>query len=233
MQEEILDFIKNNWTIIVGLGATIAYIIEKIISFNNGKKKKRESYNRVFTGLIKLYYSYIKHKGLYSEKAIFGVPDEEYIQVVKHIDTFDSDIQKFQNLLIDEVEIVPEISLKVHTVFEIIDRFGVIDRIGNSGIPNTEISDEEKLSIKRAQFFALDEFLSDFFKDIIEEIAKKTSVKKKFINDLFYLGSDEHEKETFDEQLKLIKRYYESLNRQGKMPNEVFMFLTNQLEQNN
>ena len=114
-------------------------------------------------------------------------------------------------------------------MFDTIDRFRVVDRIATSGQPNIEITDNEKLVIRRAQFSALEEFMTEFFKDVIEEIRKKTLVSKDFTNRLFYLDTEDYQQEAMTEQMNIMKRYYESLHRQGMLPDEVFNHLLQQL----
>jgi len=225
-----LKFLTDYWPQIVGVIAALAYLTEKAIIYYKESKKKKQAYHKVFTGAIKLYYSYQKHRVLYREEAVLGMPNEIYIVIVKHLDSFNADIDSFKNIIEEETEIIPEISLTTHAMFDIIDRFRVIDRISASGQPNTEISDNEKLVIRRAQFFALEEFLSEFFKDVIEEIRKKTLVSKTFTNRLFYLNSDEYEREAIVEQINIMKRYYESLHRQDALPEEIYNQLLEQLK---
>ncbi len=225
----LIKFLSENWTIIAGIAATIAYVTEKLISYFKENKKKKESYHKVFTGTIKLYFSYQKHKMLYQEETFMGFPDEIYMVIVKYLDTFNHDIENFKKIIEEETDIIPEISLTTYAMFDIIDRFRVVDRISSSGQPNTDITDSEKLTIRRAHFFALEEFMNDFFKDVIEEIRKETLVSKKFTNRLFYLDSEDYQQETFQEQMNIMKRYYESLHRQGELSEEVYQALLEQM----
>jgi hypothetical protein len=150
-----LKFLSDYWTVIAGGAAAVAYITEKVVAYYKETKKKKEAYHKVFTGVIKLYYSYQKHKIIYQEEAILGLPNEIYVVLANHMDTFNSDIEAFKVIIDEETEIIPEISLTTHAAFDILDRFRVIDRISASGQPGTVIGDNEKLVIRRA--------LSDFF----------------------------------------------------------------------
>lgn len=224
-----LKFLSDYWTVIAGVAATIAYLTEKTITYYKDSKKKKQAYHKVFTGVLKLYYSYQKHKIIYREEAVLGLPNEIYIVIAKHLDSFNADIDSFKKIIDEETEIIPEISLTTYAMFDIIDRFRVVDRISASGQPNTAITDNEKLVIRRGQFFALEEFLTEFFKDVIQEIRNKTLVSKKFTERLFYLDSDEYEREAIAEQINIMRRYYESLHRQGMLPSEIYNALLEQL----
>ncbi len=228
---KFIQFLSDYWTIIAGGAATIAYLTEKIITYYTDNKKKKEAYHKVFTGTIKLYFSYQKHRIIYQEQAVLGMPDDIYILITKHLDSFNMDIEKFKQVIDEETHIIPEISISTYAMFDIVDRFRLIDKISTSGQPNTEITDNEKLVIRRAQFSALEEFMKEFFKDVIEEIRKQTLVSKKFTKRLFYIDSREYLQKAMKEQMNIMKRYYQSLNRQGVLPEEVFNHLIQQIEQ--
>ncbi|MGE0636128.1 MAG: hypothetical protein AB7P01_06795 [Bacteroidia bacterium] len=224
-----IQFLSDYWTVIAGVAATIAYLTEKLFTYYTDNKKKKEAYHKVFTGTIKLYFSYQKHRMIYQEQAVLGMPNDIYNVIAKHLDTFNSDIEAFKLVIDEEADIIPEISLTTYAMFDIVDRFRVVDRITTSGQPNTEITDNEKLVIRRAQFSALEEFMTDFFKDVIEEIRKKTLVSKDFTKRLFYLDTEEYQQEAMTEQMNIMRRYYQSLHRQGMLPDEVFNHLLQQL----
>jgi hypothetical protein len=224
----IIKYLSENWTVIAGIGAMLAYIAEKLVSYYLENKKKKEAYHRVFTGTIKLYFNYNKAQLLYRE-SIITLPDEAYIFVAKYVDTFNSDILAFKKIIDEETEIIPEIALTTHALFDVVERLQVIDKISASGQLDVPITDKEKLIIRRAQFYALREFLEDFFREAIEEIRKRTFVGKKFTKRLFHFGSEQYQKEAIKEQLKIMRRYYESLHKQGIIPDEAYSVLINQL----
>lgn len=215
-----IKLLTDNWALISGIGVILAYLIEKIIIYFSNNKKKREAYDKIFNGTFKLYLSYFKHKLIYQEEADFAIPDEIYINISKNLDTLNSDIDAFKRIIDDESNIVPEILLQTYGMFDIIDRFRVVDRISSSGLSNIEITDIQKLKIRRAQFFALDEFMTDFFKDIIEAIRKKTSVNKNFTTMLFSFDTQEKKEEAIEIQSKLLRRYFQSLKNQDVLSTE-------------
>ena len=226
----MIELIQKYWTYIVGFGTLAAYLFEKGRAFWLETRKKKTAYNRVFTSVIKLYFSYIKHKTLYSEKSPFNFPDEIYSVIVKHIDTFNSDLDEFKLAVDKESEIIPEIIIQTYLLFDTIDRMRVMDKMKSSGATEVqEITEQENIVIKRALFHSLEDLFKEFFKDIITDIQKQTTVKKSFISNLFYFESEEYFSEVEEEQRKIMKRYYESLNRQGLLPDEIFNALLQEM----
>lgn len=217
----MIEFIEKYWIYIVSFGTISAYLFEKGRTLWLDKNKKKTAYNRVFTSIVKLYFSYIKHKTIYSEESPFDFPDDIYSVIVKHIDNFDSDIDEFKESVDKESEIIPEIIIQSYMLFDAIDRMRVFDRIKNSGALGVqEITEPEYIGIKRAHFHSLEEIFKEFFHDIITDIQKYTSTKKSFLKNLFYFESEEYIIEAEEDQKNIIKRYYESLNRQGLLPDE-------------
>lgn len=227
----MIEFIQKYWTYIVAFGTLTAYLFEKGRTLWLETRKKKTAYNKVFTSVIKLYFSYIKHKTLYSEKSPLNFPDEIYTAMVKHIDTFNSDLDEFKLAIDKESEIIPQVIIQTHILFDTIDRVRVMDRMKNSGAKEAqEITEQENIAIKRALFHSLEEVFKEFFKDIITDIQKHTTVKKAFIKNLFHFETEEYSKEAEDEQRKLMRRYYESLNRQGLLADEIFNLLIQEME---
>lgn len=226
----MIEFIQKYWTYIVAFGTVVAYLFDKGRNIWVETKKKKTAYNRVFTSVTKLYFSYIKHKTLYSEESPFNFPDEIYSVIVKHIDTFNSDLDEFKLSVDKESEVIPEIIIQTHILFDTIDRMRVMDKMKSSGVEEVqEMTERENIAIKRAQFHALEEIFKEFFQDIITDIQKHTTVKKSFVKNLFYFESDEYFKEAEEEQRKIMRRYYESLNRQGLLPDEIFNALIQEM----
>lgn len=226
----MIEFIQKYWTYIVAFGTVAAYLFEKGRTIWLETKKKKTAYNRVFTSVTKLYFSYIKHKTLYSEESPFDFPDEIYSVILKHIDTFNSDIDEFKLSVDKESEIIPEIIIQTHILFDTIDRMRVMDKMKSSGVEEVqEMTEQENIAIKRAQFHSLEGIFKEFFKDIISDIQKHTTVKKSFVTNLFYFESEEYFEEAEEEQRKIMRRYYESLNRQGFLPDEYFNALIQQM----
>lgn len=229
--EVILEFIEKYWAYLVTTGTVLAYLFEKGRIIWLEKKAKKTSYNRLFTSVLKLHFSYLKHSELYAEKPPMNFPDEMYIPMLKHLDTFDSDLNEFKETVGKESDVIPEIIIQTHMLFDAIDRIRIVDRIQAKNIENhIQISDTENVGIKRAQFYAMKEMYDDFFEDLITDLQKKTKTSPNFIKRIKYFKTEKYKLEVADEQKKIMKRYYESLNRQDLIPNELYNILVKQFQ---
>lgn len=222
-------FIAENWTYLVALATVIAYIFDKLYSFWSDKKKKQQAYNRTFVAVVKFFYSYQKHKSLYGEEPFFNLPENVFHIISKHIDTFDNDLENFKESILKESEIIPEISIQSHIMFEFADRLRIMDNISLSEPELSEMNDQQKIMTKRAMFSATKNIFDDFFKDIITRVQKRADVKKEFQERLIYFGTAEYEKEHFKLQKEIMNRYLESLCRQGAFPKEVLELISQEL----
>ena len=219
----MIEFIEKHWTYIVTFGTVIAYLFEKGRAIWLEKRLKRTSYNRIFTAVLKLYFSYLKHAEFYSEKAPLNFPDEIYIPMLKHLTNFNSDIDEFKQIVDKESDIVPEIMIQTHMLFDAVDRIRIVDRIQASNPQNhLQLSDTESLGVKRAQFYAMKEIYDEFFEEIIDNLQEKTCTSTDFIEKIKYFNTEEYQKENNIEQRKTMKKYYESLKRQGIISEEEF-----------
>lgn len=219
----ITDFIKTYWTYFAAGATVFAYLFDKGYTLWTDKKKKQQAYNRTFTSVIKLFYSYLKHKKIYAEETPGNLPEEIYVTIAKHLSSFNEDLDEFKSSVLKESEIIPEVSIQAHILFDTIDRMRVMDKMKLAADPAlAQLSDKDDLVIKRAQFYALSEVFEQFFTDIITDIRKYTTVSKEFVERLFYFKSADYEKEAEEEQRKVMAKYFESLHRQGKLPTEMF-----------
>ena len=225
----MIEFLEKHWSYLVAIGTIAAYLFEKGRTIWLEKKAKKTSYNRLFTAVLKLYFSYLKHTELFAEKPPRNFPDEMYIPMLKHLNTFNSDIEEFKQTVDKESDIVPEIIIQTHMLFDAIDRIRIVDRMQATNIDNhIQISDTENIGIKRAQFYAMKETYDSFFDEIITDLQKKTITSTDFINRIKYYKTEEYKNDVAEEQTKTIKRYYESLHRQGLLPDELYNILLNE-----
>ncbi|WP_343626572.1 hypothetical protein [Flavobacterium lindanitolerans] len=205
------DLIAKYWThlsaIAVAIFTVFVYCFDKIHAYLSDKKKKNQTYNRVFVAAVKLFYSYQKHKKLYEETPSINLSDEIYAFISKQLDSFEKDLESFKNTILKESEIIPEILIESHLLFENADRINIIDRI------NFE-SDIPLLSIKRAQYHAIESIFDDLFESIIKKTGKLATIKQKFINNLLNYGNGDNKIETIKQNQKIMKKYIESLHRQ-------------------
>ncbi len=225
----MIEFFEKNWTYIVAIGTVLTYLFEKGRTIYIDKKKKKTSYNRLLTAVLKLNFSYLKHKQLYSEKPPFNFPDEEYKPILKHLDSFNKDINEFKVSVDKESDINPEILINTHNLFEIVDKFRIVDRI-NANEGENEISEDERIGVKRAQFYAFEKVFEDFFDKIIKDLCKKSIVSRSFSKAINQIKTDKYKNELIVEQKETMKRYYKSLNRQGLLPDQLCNFLIPNLD---
>ena len=225
----MIELIEKNWTYIVAIGTVLTYLFEKGRTIYLDEKKKKTSYNRLLTAVLKLNFSYIKHKQLYSEKPPFNFPDEDYQPILKHIDSFDNDINEFKLSVDKESDINPEILINTHNLFDIVDKFRIADRINEKESEN-KISEEEKIGIKRAQFYAFEKIFEDFFNDIISDLSDKSTASKTFLKALKETKTDKYKRELIEQQKETMTRYYESLKRQDLIPDDLYNSLKSNLQ---
>jgi hypothetical protein len=204
LMNEILDFIKEYWLYIVAICSAIAVFYDKFLAFVNERKKKKQAYNRVFSAIIKIYYSYLKYKLLYSEIKI-NVPDKFFLEIIKNIDNFKSDLDLFKISVFAEAEIIPEVTFKVNHLFEILERLTIFDKMKLN--TSFEFNDDQELLIKRAQVYSVEETFDNFFLEIMNEVKAHTKVSKKFMKQLQYINTDEFRNENKSEQMKVFDRY--------------------------
>lgn len=223
------EFIANNWTYVVAFATVIGYAFDKFYSFWTDRKKKQQAYNRTFVAIVKFFYSYQKHKSLYEEEPLFKLPDSVFHIISKHMDTFNDDLEYFKESILKESEIIPEISIESHVLFEFADRIRIMDKMSLVEPAMTEMNLEQKLMAKRAMFSAMKNVFEEFFKEIIDKVKKRADVKKKFQEKLSYFGTEEYEIENYKVQKEVMTRYLESLCRQGAFPKEEYDLISQEL----
>ncbi|MGM0589448.1 MAG: hypothetical protein ACQETE_13585 [Bacteroidota bacterium] len=215
----ILIFVKTYWSHIIAISAGLGFIIKLGYQIWSDRKKKKQAYNRVFSAIIKLYYSYLRHKNIYSEEIPFHIPEEEIANAVNLLDTFENDLQNFSDAIMEETAIIPEASFKAHLLFRDIESTRIIDKIDSIDDDSKESINHQKLVVNRALFYATEEVFDDFFNDIIKDISNHTSVNSSFIEKLLNLNNSETETYINENREAFLKKYIESLQRQGVLNN--------------
>lgn len=150
---------------------------------------------------------------LYSEFN-FNIPDHIFSIIIKTIDRFEIDLKIFKETVFAEAEIIPEVTFKVNHLFEILERLTVFDRFKEN--KEFQIDEKQELLIKRAQLYSVNEFFDNFFVEIINDVKSHTTVKKKFIKQLYYINTNEFREENRSEQIEGIKRYIEYMKLHSK-----------------
>lgn len=227
---KVIDLLSNKWELVVGIAVVLKYSYDRGRELWLDKKKREVVYNRVFTSVIKLYLSFIKHKMLYSEETPYNLPNELYSLIASGVDSFNSDIDEFKIAIDKESEIIPEILIQTHILIETIDRVRILDKINASvAVELGEITNQDNLFIKRALFYSFEKVLKEHFEHVIIEMRKYTTVKKSFIDNIFIYDSKEYFREAEKAQREIFKRYIESLNRQGAIPISVLDAILNEI----
>lgn len=225
----MIEFILKNWTYVVAFATVLAYVFEKSYSFWSDRKIKQQAYNRTFVAIVKFFYSYQKHKSLYEEEPLFNLPDNVFCIISKHIDTFNNDLENFKESIIKESEIIPEISIEAHILFEFADRIRIMDKMSLIEPIMNEMNEKQKLMTKRALFSAMKIVFEKFFDEIIPKVQKRADVEKEFQEKLLYFGTEEYEMENYEIQKKIMTRYLESLCRQGAFSKDEYNLISREL----
>lgn len=225
----MIEYITKNWTYFVAFATVIVYIFEKSYSFWTERKKKQQAYNRTFVAIVKFFYSYQKHKSLYAEKPLFNLPENVFHIISKHIDTFNNDLENFKESIIKESEIIPEISIEAHFLFEFADRIRIMDKMSLLEPEINEMNDRQKLIAKKALFYAMKIDFENFFGEVIPKVQKRADVEKKLQEKLSYFGTEDYEIENLKKQKEVINRYLESMLRQGAFQKEESELILQQL----
>lgn len=221
---DFFNNVKDNWTQIAALGAIIAFLYDKITTKINNTKEKRESYQRIFEGSMKMYYSYINNKKTYSEDSFPYLPINIKSVIAKEMDSFDKDIELFKKCVDKESGLIPDIALKTHVLLDSLSRLSLTEKISNVMVQKGEEEPniETIYQIKVAQFYAIGDELDDFFDEIFDILKAKGKIKKDFISKLKQLNSKDIDIEFQQRQIEIQKKYYQSLVRQKVMPAEAY-----------
>lgn len=140
MIEQQEPFINNTTAIvslIVGIAGFLSAIITLIFTVRNNNRnykiqaekhanEKSKSYNKVLGSLLKVYHSYNKHKFLLKEDGMDNIPDKNLIKMIDLIDDFECEIKRFKETTNSESEIIPELTMELHELNDILSRFQII-----------------------------------------------------------------------------------------------------------
>ena len=224
-QEQI--FLKNTTAIVsltVGVLGFLSAIGTLIFTARNNnrnyklqaeidEREKTKSYNRVLGNLLKVYHSYIRHKHLYNDDGMKDIPDNSLIKFINKIDNFEFEINRFKIIANNESEIIPELTIQIHGLLDILSRFQLM----TEQIPNDEFNadlQKNKLVLKRAHIFAVSELLDKYFSELINDLSKKADVDNEFQKTLSEFNSDETIEKNLELQKILFDRMIESLSKQ-------------------
>lgn len=224
IMEKILNDSTTIASLLVGTLGFFTAILTIVITSRNNKRnyklienkenrEKSKSYNRVLGCLLKVYRSYIMHKQLYNENGMANFPDKALVEFIYKIDKFENEIAKFKQVVDEESEIIPEITMSLDELLDILSRFELL----SEQIPKSNSNTDSKmlfLIFKRAHIYAVSELLDEYFKEIILEISKRSEVDNEFIKALQDFESEDAIEISVDIQKTVLDRMMESLSRQ-------------------
>lgn len=184
------------------------------LDFAKDKRERQRAYNRVLGSFLKLYHAYIQHKYLFKESGVSNIPDSYLIQIVDKLDNLNVEIDSFKKTANDEAAILPELTIYLHEILNLLGRFEMVTEQVQVGIP-TEALPTAKLLFKRAHSYAVQELLDEYFIDLIDKIAIKADTSQEFLKEIKDFNSTETIERNFEMQNEIMKRYFESISRQS------------------
>lgn len=215
--------------LIVGVLGFVVAILTFIYTNKNNRKNlelsqsidrrdTQKSYNRVLGSLLKVYHSFLKHKMLFNEDGVEHMPDEVLMLKIEELDSFEDNIEYFKVVTTEESEIIPELTLYIHELIELLEKFRLVSEHFSSlgsvgGIPDDQLQ-LLKLAFMRAHNFSYQEILDEYFIDLIELISDKADVEDGFLEEVKSYNSEESSSESLTIQSKIKSRLEESLSRQ-------------------
>jgi hypothetical protein len=217
----MLELLQKNWFLVGAFGTLLGFGIDRGYNFWKEKKSKQQAYNRLFTAVTRMYFSFIRHTNLYDENPLLELPLEIYAPIIKNADTFKADLKEYKTIVESESELMPEIAIQANELFDLLESVNTIDKLGATLQPNKDSSDQEIIGVKRAYFYSIESKMNEYFKETLEEIKRESSVSKEFANRMQNINSDESRTEQSEFRMDLMKRYFESLIRQGLIPKEI------------
>ena len=227
MTEQQEPFLSNTTAIVSlivgGLGflSAIGTLIFTTINNNRNfklqsdknEREKSKAYNRVLGNFLKVYHSYIKHKHLLNENGIKKIPDFALEQVIEKIDHFEKEIEKFKVVVDHESEIIPELTIQLHEILDLLGRFQLMSEQFRNNEFDTNLQ-QNKLVLKRAFVYSVKDLLDEYFTDLINDLSERAEVSDEFKENLSKINSEEAIEKNLELQDKLFERMLDSLSRQ-------------------
>ncbi|MCG2418264.1 hypothetical protein K8089_04455 [Aequorivita sp. F47161] len=180
---------------------------------DKNEREKSKAYNRVLGNFLKVYHSYIKHKHLLNENGIENIPDSALEQIIEKIDNFEHEIKKFRIVIDNESEIIPELTIQLHEIMDLLGRFEIMSEQFKNNALDLNLQ-KNKLVLKRAFVFSIKDLLDDYFEDLINDLSKKAEISNEFKDHLAEFNSDETIGRNIKLQQKLTERMLVSLSKQ-------------------
>ncbi|MCD8450339.1 hypothetical protein LNI98_11635 [Tenacibaculum dicentrarchi] len=177
------------------------------------EREKSKAYNRVLGNFLKVYHSYIKHKHLLNENGMQNIPDFALEQIIDKIDNFEHEIEKFRIVVDNESEIIPELTIQLHEILDLLSRFQIMSEQFRNNSFDLNLQ-KNKLVLKRAFVFSIKDLLDEYFTDLINDLSEKAEVSDEFKENLAEFNSEETIERNLELQSTLLERILASLSRQ-------------------
>ena len=183
------------------------------LQLDKNEREKSKAYNRVLGNFLKVYHSYIKHKHLLNENGIKKIPDFALEQVIEKVDHFEKEIEKFKVVVDQESEIIPELTIQLHEILDLLNRFQLMSEQFRNNEFDINLQ-QNKLVFKRAFVYSIKDLLDEYFTDLINELSQRAEVSEEFNENLAIFNSEEAIEKNLELQDKLFERLLDSLSRQ-------------------
>lgn len=214
MNEEIKFWIA----VTVAVISSGALIYDKISKYLSNKLAIQKEAEVIFSHLLKIYFSYLKHKNLFQEENDIGLLPEVLDKSIPLLDTFSRDVDEFKEFLNSEVHLIPEVRVECLFLFDLLERFKLVDKLSEI---NPDADPTEGIPVKKAQFYSFEEYFENLFTSLFDLLRSKIRIDTLVLDDIKEMNSESHSKE-IDKQSKIvIERYFESLKRQGVVNDEM------------
>lgn len=176
------------------------------MEISKDKRYQQRAYNRLSSGLLKLYNSYIKHRCLYA--------GNQRLDVVEINDTFIEDIAAFKTVYNKEVDIIPEYAISLFELVDTLNRFVLLKDILEKEQDLVQNNGHKKLKAKRAVMDSLSALLDKEFVDILDQISDKADISEPYKRYLKDNSPESYVANSLKIQQEMIKRMEDSFRKQ-------------------
>tara|TARA_R110000744_G_C19361432_1_gene561448 strand:+ start:1916 stop:2638 length:723 start_codon:yes stop_codon:yes gene_type:complete len=180
---------------------------------DKNEREKSRAYNRVLGNFLKVFHSYIKHKYLLNENGMENIPDFALEQTIEKIDNFEHEIEKFKIVVDNESEILPELTIQLHEILDLLSRFQIMSEQFKNNSFDLKLQ-KNKLVMKRAFIFSIKDLLDEYFSDLINDLSEKAEASNEFKENLVEFNSEETIERNLELQNMVLERMSASLSRQ-------------------
>lgn len=218
----LLKFLSENWVVLAGLAAGIAFVFERTFNVIADRKRKKQVYNRCLLELVKLHMAYLRQKGLLFNRLMGLMPIDNLHNSITRGNNLQEQMVAFNAFVAKEAELVPELIIQSFYVTNMIERLFAPERIYKPD----ELDSEKLKSIYDQQRAIINsdigQFISSGLYDMIVKVAEKSSLapsKQKVLADIL---SPAREAENQKADNEIIGRLFDEMHRQGSLTDEQY-----------